>query len=93
MSNAVLEPQAESSAAVRYQPYAGASQPPQEYALGMLRTLRVTPTEERLTEIAAEQRWAQLFSDSRSDRFLDDLMAEIVTEDDAGLTQDLDELL
>ena len=46
-----------------------------------------------LAEIQDEQRWDELFADSRSPSLLERLAAEAVAEDEAGLTESLDALL
>ena len=40
-------------------------------------------------EIASEKRWQTLFSDPRSQRVLQDLVAEALAEDAAGETEDI----
>lgn len=56
-------------------------------------TSMVTPSSQQLRQLLDEWHWDALFQDPRSDQFLDDLVGEILSESDAGLTQDLDELL
>ncbi|HEY7349701.1 MAG TPA: hypothetical protein VH599_15400 [Ktedonobacterales bacterium] len=43
--------------------------------------------------LQAERRWNELFNDPRSEKALDEMVAEALAEDAAGLTRDLDELL
>ncbi len=46
-----------------------------------------------LEEMQAEERWNELLNDPRSEKALDEMVAEALAEDEAGLTCDLDELL
>ncbi len=46
-----------------------------------------------LEEMQAEKRWNELFNDPRSQMALDEMVADALAEDEAGLTRDLDESL
>jgi hypothetical protein len=42
-----------------------------------------------IEEIRASQRWSDLFNDPRSEKVLERLVAEAITEDDAGESEEI----